>query len=87
MTTPPIAPQRPHTHTELGVPRQDPYHWLKDREDPATIAYLEAENAHTTSAMAQRQKLRASGGMSTSGAARPTMTLPAQNSTPRTSSA
>jgi len=30
-----------------GEHREDPYHWLREREDPETLAYLEAENAHT----------------------------------------
>ena len=25
----------------------DPYEWLRDKEDPEVIAYLEAENAYT----------------------------------------
>ena len=43
----PDAEQRAHVHTEHGVERADPYYWMRDREDPAVIAYLEAENAYT----------------------------------------
>jgi len=43
---PPLAAQQPHTHTEHGVERPDPYHWLRDRENPEVIAYLEAENTY-----------------------------------------
>ena len=43
----PIAPRRPHVHLDHGVERDDPWHWLRDREDPAVIAYIEAENAFT----------------------------------------
>ena len=32
----------PHGHT-----RDDPYYWLKKRDDPAVISYLEAENHYT----------------------------------------
>ena len=46
MPSPPLAEQKPHTHTEHGVERPDPYYWLRDREDPKVIAYLEAENAY-----------------------------------------
>ena len=48
MQSPPLAEQQPHTHTEHGVERPDPYYWLRDREDPNVIAYLEAENAYVT---------------------------------------
>ena len=33
--------------TVHGDPRIDNYFWLRDRKDPDTIAYLEAENAYT----------------------------------------
>jgi oligopeptidase B len=45
---PPVAPRRPF---EVERGRSDDWHWLRDRDDPATIAYLEAENAHTAAAM------------------------------------
>ena len=44
--TPPDAAQRPHTHSLFGTDRPDPYHWLRDRDNPDVIAYLEAENAY-----------------------------------------
>jgi len=44
--TPPIAPTRPHVWDRPTGPADDPYAWLRDRDDPATIAYLEAENAY-----------------------------------------
>jgi len=43
----PDAEQRAHVHTEHGVERSDPYYWMRDREDPAVIDYLEAENTYT----------------------------------------
>ncbi|MCA9567370.1 MAG: S9 family peptidase [Myxococcales bacterium] len=55
---PPVAPTRPHVHTDHGVERPDPWHWLKDREDPATLAYIEAENAYTSEALAPLEPLR-----------------------------
>ncbi len=45
MQSPPLATQLPHTHTEHGVERPDPYYWLRDRDNPEVISYLEAENA------------------------------------------
>jgi len=45
--SPPLAAQQAHTHTEHDVQRPDPFHWLRDRENPEVIAYLEAENTYT----------------------------------------
>ena len=44
--SPPVAPTKPHTWERPTGPAEDPYAWLRDREDPDTIAYLEAENAY-----------------------------------------
>ncbi len=43
VTTPPQAPREPHEHTEHGVLRSDPYHWMRRTDDPALLAHLEAE--------------------------------------------
>jgi oligopeptidase B len=43
---PPAAPRKPHSFTLHGDTIDDPYHWLKDKKNPETIAYLEAENAY-----------------------------------------
>ena len=51
MSTPPTGKQLLHVHREHGIARGDPYHWLKDRSDPDTLAHLEAENAHTDAAL------------------------------------
>jgi len=59
-TTAPIAEKREHVHNDHGIARPDSYHWLKDRTDPATIAYLEAENAYTVASMDGLQSLRKS---------------------------
>lgn len=55
---PPIAPRRPHVHTEHGHERHDPWFWLRDRDDPEVIAYLEAENRYTEAALAHLEGLR-----------------------------
>ncbi|MFT4977779.1 MAG: oligopeptidase B [Myxococcota bacterium] len=55
---PPVAEKREHVHTDHGLERLDQYHWLKDRTDPATIAYLEAENAHTEASQGHLADLR-----------------------------
>jgi oligopeptidase B len=44
---PPVAERRPHVTRLHGVELSDPYHWLRDRNDPAVRAYLSAENAYT----------------------------------------
>ncbi len=44
--TPPIAARRPHVWKRPTGEVEDHYAWLRDRDDPETIAYLEAENAY-----------------------------------------
>lgn len=43
----PTAEKRPVTLEMHGESRVDDYYWLRERENPDVIAYLEAENAHT----------------------------------------
>jgi len=43
---PPIAPVVPTTFEAFGRQRVDNYNWLRDRQDPKVIAYLEAENTY-----------------------------------------
>jgi oligopeptidase B len=50
----PIAEQRPHVWHRPGGDVEDPFAWLRDRDDPATIAYLTAENEHTDAWFADR---------------------------------
>src|SRR3984957_9739414 len=52
MASPPSAPRRPHVISAHGDDREDPWFWLRDREDPEVLAYLEAENAFTEEATA-----------------------------------
>ncbi|MCU1501424.1 MAG: Protease [Ilumatobacteraceae bacterium] len=42
----PVAPQIPHTWHRPTGDVEDPWAWLRDRDDPATIEYLEEENAY-----------------------------------------
>lgn len=42
---PPVAGRRPHTWPRPTGDTQDDWAWLADRDDPAVIQYLEAENA------------------------------------------
>ncbi len=55
---PPVAAERPHVLEAHGDRRVDPYYWLRDRQNPEVIAYLEAENAFTDAAMAPLHELR-----------------------------
>lgn len=58
MTTAPKAEPRPHELKIHGHTRIDPYYWLKDRENPEVLAYMEAENAFTESALKQTTDLQ-----------------------------
>jgi len=55
---PPIASKRPHTITQHGQTRIDPYFWMRYREDPTVIQYLEAENAYTAASLAHTEELQ-----------------------------
>ena len=49
---PPVAEKIPDTFTNFGRQRIDNYAWLKDKNNPKVIQYLNAENAYTESVMA-----------------------------------
>jgi oligopeptidase B len=46
MLQPPIAKKNPHKHEIHGDIRIDNYFWMKDRNHPEVIKYLNAENAY-----------------------------------------
>lgn len=48
----------PTVSTLHEIQRGDDYAWLRDREDPDTLAYLEAENAFTNETLAPTEGLR-----------------------------
>jgi oligopeptidase B len=50
--TPPRAARRPRVLKAHGDKRVDPYYWLRDKDNPEVIAYLEAENSYADAAMA-----------------------------------
>ena len=58
METPPRATQRPHTLTTFGHERVDPWYWLRERDDPEVMSYLEAENSYTDDVLAPLEGLR-----------------------------
>ena len=57
-TTPPVAKRVPTERLHHSDRVVDEYAWLKDREDPDTIAYLEAENAYTDARTSDQAELR-----------------------------
>ena len=46
IVSPPVALKKPMQDTMHGNTRQDNYFWLREKENPEVIAYLEAENAY-----------------------------------------
>lgn len=52
---PPAAKCVDHVWERVTGPVSDPYAWLRDRDDPDTIAYLDAENAYADDWFAQHQ--------------------------------
>jgi oligopeptidase B len=56
---PPVAKIVPHSMTVRDDTRVDNYFWLRDRQDPDTIAYLEAENAYTKEKLYHTEALQA----------------------------
>jgi len=60
LTTPPIAPKKPHSITHHGITVTDDYAWLRDPgypevDDPEVLAHLQAENAWFETRMADQQ--------------------------------
>ena len=57
-STPPDAQQIKHVNLYHGEEIVDNYNWLRDRDNPETIAYLEAENAYTKKELAHTEELQ-----------------------------
>jgi oligopeptidase B len=58
LPAPPVAARIEHRteiHDRVLI---DPYFWMRDRENPETLAYLEAENAYTSARMAHTEPLQ-----------------------------
>lgn len=55
---PPVAKIVPKSSATLGDTRVDNYFWLRDRNDPDTIKYLEAENEYTKARMKHTEALQ-----------------------------
>ncbi len=56
---PPVAARKPLDRVHHGDTVVDAYEWLRDKDDPEVIAYLDAENAYTEQATAHLASLRA----------------------------
>jgi oligopeptidase B len=54
----PVAAVRPYRLEAHGQVRTDEYYWLRDRDNPEVIRYLEAENAYTKAVMAHTEALQ-----------------------------
>jgi len=55
---PPVARREPTPTTLHGITLQDDYRWMRDKESPEVLAYLNAENAWTEAAMAPTAALQ-----------------------------
>src|SRR3954447_14526582 len=56
--TPPVARVVRRVDLVHGELREDDYFWLRDRSDPAVLAYLEAENRYTATVMRHTEALQ-----------------------------
>lgn len=56
---PPVARRIPHPITQHGETRNDPYFWLRERDNPDVIAYLEAENRYANATLSHTADLQA----------------------------
>jgi oligopeptidase B len=57
MLVPPVAKRVDHTWQRPTGPAEDPWAWLRNRDDPDTLAYLEAENAYADAWLAEHAAL------------------------------
>lgn len=58
LPSPPVADRIEHLREHHGESVNDPYEWLRDKDDPKVIAHLEAENAYTESRTAHLGELQ-----------------------------
>jgi oligopeptidase B len=56
--SPPVAKRVLTTRERHGDAVVDEYAWLRDKDDPEVLAYLEAENAHTEAELAHTKDLQ-----------------------------
>lgn len=58
MRSAPSAPRHPHKLETHGDIRVDDWYWLRDREEPAVLELLEAENSYTAQIMSDTESLQ-----------------------------
>jgi oligopeptidase B len=58
LSSPPTVKKIPHLVQKHGQSWDDPYFWLRERENPAVLAHLEAENRYTENFMADTKPLQ-----------------------------
>src|SRR3954454_4111720 len=58
MGTPPVAKRVPTTRVRHGDTVVDDWFWLRGKDDPEVIAYLEAENAYVDEELAHTKDLQ-----------------------------
>ncbi len=51
-TVPPSPPEKPHRMEIHGQTRNDPWFWMKDRENPEVIRHLQEENIYLENVLA-----------------------------------
>src|ERR1700688_4995070 len=54
----PQALQKPHDVTEVSQTRNDPFFWLREKDNPEVLKYLEAENRYTDNALKHIERLQ-----------------------------
>ncbi len=55
---PPVARKEPNPTYLHGHTLEDDYRWMREKDSPEVIAYLEAENEYTDAAMAETKELQ-----------------------------
>ncbi|MFV2072384.1 MAG: S9 family peptidase [Thermoanaerobaculales bacterium] len=58
VSSPPVAKKFPRSLEMHGDVRVDDYYWLRERENPEVISYLEAENAYSEAVMVNSRRLQ-----------------------------
>ncbi len=56
---PPVAAKKAKATTRFGDRRVDHYRWLREKDDPAVVDYLNAENVYTEAVMRSLEDFRA----------------------------
>ena len=55
---PPQVLEKPHQETWHREVREDPYYWLREKDNPEVTEYLQAENAYADSALSETKDLQ-----------------------------